>query len=205
MKKILNPQYLPYFGALVQGILFSIAGTDFFHSVYGWLVGLGVGMVVNFSIALASSRYAEVAEKRKPLAKLALVGMFLLSPLTITLSLFFPTSIFTAIAWSVCVDLSIILAGAIVGKSLIPAGADAKKKPAAGSGRSAPSGIRSAKPAKGQANASAEMHDCPYKDKGCKIQKPTQNAINAHSGKCKYKLVTTDTIFETAKSPSKKG
>lgn len=118
MKKILDPRNLPYAGAIVQATLFALAGIEFFP-IAGWVVGLGVGAVVNYSMALASSRFSEIAEKRKPMARLALVTMFALSPTTITLSMFFPTSIYTAIAWAVCVDLAIILAGAIVGKSMI--------------------------------------------------------------------------------------
>jgi len=118
MKKILDPKNLPYFGAIVQAVLFSSVGNQFFPA-YGWLVGFGVGAVVNYSIALASSRFSEIAEKRKPLARLALIGMFLLSPITITCTMFVPKSIITAIAWAMCVDGSIILAGAIAGKSLM--------------------------------------------------------------------------------------
>ena len=116
--KILDPKNLPYFGALVQAVLFSIAGTKFFGA-FGWLAGLGVGMVVNYSIALASSRISDIADKRKPLAWVSMILMLGLSPTTITLSLFYPAQIYTAIAWAMCVDLSIILAGAIAGKSLI--------------------------------------------------------------------------------------
>lgn len=120
MKRI-DQKDLPYAGAIVQAVLFAIAGNEFFPvPVFGAIVGLGVGAVVNYSLALASSRIADIAEKRKPLARLALVTMFLLSPTTITLSLFYPSTIYAAIAWSICVDLSIILAGTIVGKSLIP-------------------------------------------------------------------------------------
>jgi hypothetical protein len=116
MKKF-DPKWLPYFGAIVQAGLFSIAGTRYFSS-YGWLIGLGVGAVVNASLAVASSRIGDIAQKRKPLAYLALVGMFVLSPITITLSLFMPRSVFTAIAWAMSPDLAIVLAGAIAGKSL---------------------------------------------------------------------------------------
>ena len=125
-KKLLDPRNLPYFGAIVQAVLFAIAGSQFFPNPYfGSIAGLGVGAVVNYSIALASTRISDIAEKRKPLARLALIIMFCLSPATITLSLFFPTLIYTAIAWAMCVDLSIILAGAIAGKSMIP---DSKPK-----------------------------------------------------------------------------
>ena len=75
VKKILDPRNLPYAGAFVQGILFAIAGNAFFP-ILGWLAGLGVGMVVNYSIALASSRISDISEKRKPLARAALGVMF---------------------------------------------------------------------------------------------------------------------------------
>lgn len=127
MKKF-DPKWLPYYGAIVQAGLFSIAGSRYFEA-FGWLVGLGVGAVVNASLAVASSRVSDVAQKRKALAYLALVGMFLLSPITITLSLFMPASIFTAIAWAMSPDLAIVLAGAIAGKSLIRSDDGEKKLP----------------------------------------------------------------------------
>jgi Icc-related predicted phosphoesterase len=71
-------------------------------------------------MALASSRITTIAEGRKKLAYAALALMFALSPVTITLSMFYPTKIYTAIAWAMDVDLAIVLAGAIVGKSLLP-------------------------------------------------------------------------------------
>jgi hypothetical protein len=121
VRKILDPKNLPYAGAVVQAVVFSIAGSLFFPNPYfGALVGLGVGAVVNWSMALASSRITTIAEGRKPLAYVALFFMVALSPTTITLSMFFPNAIYTAIAWAMCVDLSIVLAGAISGKSLIP-------------------------------------------------------------------------------------
>jgi hypothetical protein len=119
VRRIFEPKNLPYAGAIVQAVLFAIAGQLFFPFA-GWLVGLGVGAVVNYSLALASSRFSDIAEKRKPLARLALVAMFLLSPTTITLSMFYADKIYAAIAWAMCVDLSIILAGAIAGKTLMP-------------------------------------------------------------------------------------
>ena len=121
VKRILDPKNLPYFGAIVQAVLFAIAGSLFFPNPYfGALVGLGIGAVVNYSMALASSRITTIAEGRNKLAYAALALMFTLSPTTITLSMFYPEKIYTAIAWAMCVDLSIVLAGAIAGKTLIP-------------------------------------------------------------------------------------
>lgn len=164
-KNLISPKNLPYLGAAVQAALFSLAGQKFFQS-FGWLAGLGVGAVVNYSIALASSRINDISEKRKPLARIALVVMLLLSPATITLSFFAPSSIFTAITWAACVDLSIVLAGAIAGKSLIETEQpqkSAERKPAKKK-------IRSAK------------IQCRYA--GCERDFATQNAANAHARNC---------------------
>ena len=125
MKKIFDPKNLPFAGDIVQAVLFALAGVEFFPHL-GWLPGMGVGAVVNYSIALASSRFADIADKRKPMARLAMVVLFALSPTTITLSMFAPRSVYTAISWAVCVDLAIILAGAIAGKSLISEASPAK-------------------------------------------------------------------------------
>jgi hypothetical protein len=122
MKKTFTPQlkHLLYLASLAQAVLFAIAGNQYF-GVFGWLAGLVIGAVVNISLAVASSRISDISEKRKPLARLALIGMFLLSPTTITLTLFAPASIATAIVWSMDADLAIILTGAIAGKNLVDA------------------------------------------------------------------------------------
>jgi len=179
MKKILDPKHLPYFGALVQAVLFSLAGNQFFPA-FGWLVGLGVGAVVNYSIALASSRLSDIAEKRKGLARLALIIMLALSPTTITLSFFMPASIFTSIAWSMCVDLSIVLAGAIAGKSLVPQ-SEPKAKVA---NRSAKVKGRSKPLSKARADIA-----CRYAPQ-CDRKFGSQNAANAHARTCGFKPTT---------------
>lgn len=174
--KILDPKNLPYAGAIVQAILFSLAGEKFFAS-FGWLAGLGVGAVVNYSLALAASRFSDIAQKRKPLARLALIGMFLLSPTTITLSLFAPSTIATAIAWSMCADLSIILAGSIAGKSLLP---ESRPQPSVSAGLAKGSG-RSAKKSKPLAEI-----PCRYAPQ-CDRMFGSQNAANAHARACGFK------------------
>jgi len=116
MKKILDPKNLPYLGAAVQAVLFSIAGNKLFPYV-GWLVGLGVGIVVNWSLAMASSRVSDVAKNRKVLAYIALAGLLCISPVIICSTLGWTVANFS---WSVACDASIVLTGSIVGKSLIP-------------------------------------------------------------------------------------
>lgn len=172
MKKILDPKNLPYFGALVQAVLFSLAGAKFFGA-FGWLAGLGVGMVVNYSIALASSRISDIATKRKSLAWTSMILMLGLSPTTITLSLFYPAQIYTAIAWAMCVDLSIILAGAIAGKSLMPQSEPLK-----------PAQSRTAK--KATRSKSHSEIPCRHAGAGCELT-GSQNAMNAHARHCKFR------------------
>ena len=187
MKKYLDPKFLPYFGALVQGVLFSIAGNKFFE-VGGWLLGLGVGIVVNYSIALASSRISDVAKNRKVLSYIALILLACLSPVIICSTLGWSVATF---AWSMASDLAIVLAGSIAGKSLLGGEQPTKNRLAKASGRR--------KPLSKKAAVSAGDYACPYSANGCSATKATQNAINAHAGKCKFKLVVKDTVFEGAK------
>lgn len=110
---------LPYAAATVNALLFGMAGYRYFDlGFWGALIGVGVGAVISFSIAVASSRIGDISQKRIWLARVALLGMMTLSPLTITLSLFAPWSVFTAIAWAMDTDIAILLAGSIAGKSL---------------------------------------------------------------------------------------
>jgi hypothetical protein len=116
MKKF-DPRLLPYMGALVQSGLFGIAGYHYFKiGIAGAVAGAGVGLVVNFSIATASSKISEVAKKRQALSWAAFVLLCVISPIVINASLGWSVA---TVAWSVAVDLSIVLTGAIIGKGLV--------------------------------------------------------------------------------------
>lgn len=173
---------LPYMGATVQAGLFALAGYHYFQlGPWGAVVGFGVGAVVNISLAVASSRISDIAQKRLPLARISLFGMFLLSPVTITLSLFAPSSVFTSIAWAASPDLAIVLAGAIAGKSLVSHGEENKPpKPA-----ERPAKPRSAK----KQSLSKPLSDipCRFAGAGCDRTFASQNAANAHARTCEYK------------------
>lgn len=190
MKKF-DPRWLPYFGAIVQAGLFAIAGDRYFGP-FGWLIGLGVGAVVNASLAVASSKVSDVAQKRKVLAHVALVGMFLLSPLTITLSLFMPASVLTAIAWAMSPDLAIVLAGAIAGKSLVQSSDSLKPLSKSLSEKKS----RSAKESGRSRSQSGPLVlvACRYEGAGCK-KTGSQNAMNAHAKHCKFKPTIDDSLM----------
>lgn len=182
MKKF-NPIWLPYMGAFVQAVLFGLAGYDYFNlGPWGAAAGLGVGAVVNLSMAVASSRVSDIAKARKPLAYLSLVGLFCLSPVIICSSLGWSIA---NLSWSLAADLSILLTGAIAGKSLIshsePA---ATPKPA-----EQPAQRRSAK--KKSAQRSLSEIPCRFAGAGCDRTFVSQNAANAHARTCEYKPIAS--------------
>lgn len=170
--KILDPRNLPYFGAIVQAVLFSVAGNVFFP-YFGWLIGLGVGAVVNWSMALASSRVSDVAKNRKLLSYGALTLLMCLSPVVICSTLGWTMATF---AWALAPDLAILLTGSIVGKGLV---AEIKPKEAKPK-RTKPA----TKPEPAEEEPAKPAYVC--KVAGC-TAKPfaTQSALNAHGRKHK--------------------
>lgn len=64
-----------------------------------------------------------------------------------------------------------------------------RSRSAKGSGRSAKQANGSAKGK--QTKESLSKFPCPHAGAGCKVTKPTQNGINAHAGRCKYKPTTS--------------
>lgn len=126
MKKF-NPVSLPYLGAAVQAVLFGLSGYKYFNlDLWGAAAGLGVGAVVNLSMAVASSRISDIAKSRRGLAYLSLIILYCLSPVIICSSLGWSLA---NLSWSLAADTSILLTGAIAGKSLVAA--DATPQPVA--------------------------------------------------------------------------
>jgi len=195
MKKYLDPKNLPYFGALVQAVLFAIAGNEHF-AVAGWLVGLGVGVIVNWSIALASSRVSEVAKNRKILSYLSLGLLLCLSPVIICSTLGWSVAHF---AWSVASDLSIVLTGSIVGKSLIPAQKVAQQKPANAKVAGSVAKGRSAKKQRRSAIAPADIWRCE-----CGAEFTNRYKYSGHAGKCAVhkngKLIPVGVVGENSRN-----
>lgn len=116
MKKF-NPVSLPYMGAAVQAVLFALSGYKYFNlGLWGAAAGLGVGAVVNLSMAVASSRISDIAKARRGLAYLSLIGLYILSPVIICSSLGWSMA---NLSWALAADTSILLTGAIAGRGLI--------------------------------------------------------------------------------------
>lgn len=126
MKKF-NMALLPYIGAAAQAVLFCFAGVKAF-GWWGWLIGPGVGITASLSVATASSNIGSITAKgRKQIATAGLILMVVFSASTVSLSLAFPESVWTAISWGCAVDISIVLAGAISGKGLVASETQAPK------------------------------------------------------------------------------
>lgn len=137
-----NPLVL--LAAIVQAAAFALAGSVYFGP-FGWLLGGGAGVVVNLSMALASSRISEIAKARRPLAWAAFLLLFALSPFAVApaeylllssrAALLPQLAILVAIVWSLLPDAAIIAAGGVAGRALVTVD---QATPAAVSG--APSG-----------------------------------------------------------------
>jgi hypothetical protein len=175
MKKF-NPIWLPYMGAFVQAVLFGLAGYSYFDlGLWGAGAGLGVGAVVNLSMAVASSRVSDIAKSRKPLAYLSLIGLFCLSPVIICSSLGWSIA---NLSWSLSADLSILLTGAIAGGSLI-----AKDQPAKSEAGEKPTRTKRQKSADKPAEPATEPALAEVKPAfvcSCGKTFATQPALNAH-------------------------
>lgn len=179
--KRFDPKSLPYIGAVVQAILFGLAGYKYFDlGLWGAAAGVGVGAVVNLSMATASSRISDIAKSRRPLAYLSLILLFCISPAVIVTSLGWSLA---TLCWSVSVDLSIMLTGSTFGKSLI-----ATEQPVTSGAQPK---TKRTKPAEKLAKPAKPAYYCEVA--GCERSeatpgaKPfdTQAALNAHQRKHK--------------------
>jgi len=121
-----NPLVL--LAALVQSGAFALAGGVYFGP-FGWALGAMAGIVVNLSLALAASRIADIAGKRKPLAYTSLAALMLLSPVAVApaeyvllignVALSQELCVVLALVWSTLPDWAILAAGGVIGKSLV--------------------------------------------------------------------------------------
>ena len=188
MRKLLGSKNMPFFVAFVQAVLFSIAGNKKFGLFpFGIIVGFGVGIAVNWSMAISSSRISSIAKNRKFMAYLSLILLLCLSPVIICSTLGWSVSTFS---WAVAADLAILLTGSTVGNSLISDGSEPQK--AAKLPHSEKSGRRAT--AKKSHKSQSEI-PCRYAGAGCELS-GSQNAMNAHARHCKFKPTVADE-FET--------
>lgn len=112
--------------------------------------GLAAGVVVNVSLAIASSKFGSLkGDKRTRQAQAAFFSMLILSPVLVSPVVFYslPDTFLSvwwlraawSIAWPLVADLAIVLAGAVSGKGLIALSEPAAAQAEAGADGSAPS------------------------------------------------------------------
>jgi hypothetical protein len=108
---------------------YGLAGGFIEHRIFS-LGGLIAGIVVNVSLAIASSRYGSIKGNKRTLqAQAAFIVMLFVSPLLVSPVIFYSLPDYFlgsqilraawAISWPLVADLAIVLAGAVYGKGLI--------------------------------------------------------------------------------------
>ena len=116
----LDPMVLPYLASTTTAVMLARAGVNHF-GIWGWIIGPLAGLVASFALAVAGSKISDIAQKRKPLAYIALGAMLLLSPLVIYFSE--PNTadriVWGTVMWAMFPDAAILLASAVTGQSLV--------------------------------------------------------------------------------------
>lgn len=118
-----------YLAAGFAAYNFGLAG-GYIEGRWMSIGGLTAGLVVNISLAVASSRYGSLkGDKRTRQAQLAFMAMLVLSPVLVAPVVYYslPDTFLGiwwlraawAVAWPMVADLAIVLAGAVSGKGLI--------------------------------------------------------------------------------------
>lgn len=168
------------------------------------LGGLVAGVVVNVSIAVASSRFGSLkGQNRTRQAGVAFWGMMLLSPVLVAPAIFYslPETFLGggilralwSIGWALAADLAIVLAGAVSGKGLI-----ALSDEGAGTVKAGARSVR--KSAKDEVQSVAVQSKYPHRCEHCEEMIRTPQAVGAHMKKhhpelCKPKALAVG-LFE---------
>lgn len=177
-----NTKYLPYLAALFQAFQFAHAGSVYFGAP-GWIIGACGGIVINLSVAIAGTRVSDIAIKRKPLAYVTLGLLLILSPIAVAPAAHISMTAVTsdvlrwlvAAVWASLPDLSILLTGAIAGKSLVQDGI-IPQRPLS----ETPASLKRKK-------KSLSEFECRYAGAGCERKFASQNSANAHARSCGFK------------------
>lgn len=183
------------------------------YDPHGWnfygvnLGGLILGAIINVIVALAATRLPSLRGKTRIWsAWTGFIILLLLSPSLIAPAMYILLSnlsiewrwiVFLSIGLSSAPDLAIALGGLIAGKSLVhllsdeeqPKSKSLSEGSSSLSGRSAKEAARSAKGSK-----ALVLVACRYQGAGCQ-RTGSQNAMNAHAPKCKFKPSIDDSLL----------
>lgn len=196
---------------------FGLAG-GYIEGTWISIGGLIAGVVVNVSLAIASSRFGSLTGKnRTRQAQTAFVSMMVLSPALVAPVIFYslpPTFLgvwwlraLWSMAWPLVADLAIVLAGAVSGKGLIALSEPTATKSVAGATDSAKSARRVRRSATESAKSATESVAVrpiyPRKCEHCDAEIGSANAVGAHMKKhhpemCKAKASLADVTLADA-------
>lgn len=195
-------------GGYIEGSHFSIGG-------------LIAGIVVNITIAVASSHFGAVKGKaRTRQATAAFVGMLFLSPVLVAPVIYYSLpETFLGIAWlralwsigwALAADLAIVLAGAVSGKGLIALSEESATQSNAGASQSAKSANAMRRSAMHSAKSATDSdvlrRTYPRRCEHCTEMVRTPQSVGAHMKKhhpelCKPKPLAVE-LFEGSKVQS---
>lgn len=189
----LNRKHIPYFAAVVQTAQYSLAGF-FLIGPMGWFFVGSMGALVSLAMAYGASQYADVAEKRKSTSLVALIGIMLLSPILVGTATWLhltniPNLIWRGVvsfAWGALPDAAVVLSGFAAGKGLFDQGNKPKKKTKSAR-RTKKTGSAKKKSAQPSLSRRSADFECKYAGAGCTRTFITQEAANAHAGRCGFK------------------
>lgn len=185
MKHITVEKVVLILAASFAAYNFGLAG-GYIEGTHFSMGGLIAGVVVNVSLAIASSRFGSLKGiNRTRQARAAFIVMLMLSPVLVSPVVYYSLPVTFlghwilraawSVAWPLVADLAIVLAGAVSGKGLISLATAQSAKPAgrlrAGLRVSA---AQSAKPAAQK----AQVYECAVA--GCGYSTPSQPSLAAH-------------------------
>jgi hypothetical protein len=144
---------------------------------------------------------------------LLVISLALLSPLELV-NVAGEDSLYSALGsrtagwwWSVgrvaAADLALAAIALVHGVPLGAAAAPLSKPQSDGSDSVSGSSARK-KNRSSKRNGGSAVFPCPHTSAGCDVTKPTQEAINAHAGRCKYKKIALDKNLLINKSIAEK-
>lgn len=148
-KHITIEKFILVLAASFASYNFGLAG-GYIEGTHFSAGGLIAGIVVNITLAIASSKYGSLkGEKRTRQARVAFVAMLFLSPVLVSPVIFYslpetflsvwPLRAAWSVAWPLVADLAIVLAGAVSGKGLIVLSEEGATQSSAGADGSAAS------------------------------------------------------------------
>lgn len=185
MKHITVEKVILILAASFAAYNFGLAG-GYIEGTHFSIGGLIAGVVVNVSLAIASSRFGSLKGiNRTRQARAAFIIMLMLSPVLVSPVVFYslPETFLGnwiaravwSVAWPLVADLAIVLAGAVSGKGLISLAADQSAKSAAQAAK--PAG-RLRRRLRGSAAQKAQAYECAVA--GCGYSTGSQPAFAAH-------------------------